>query len=167
MTIEFEPDRDAFFPLTGTPAARSNKTVTLRRNGALIATATDSTYYERSTLTIHGTSNNNNASCSLVTSANTPPSNAKPGSSGPLDSSIDYVSCTSGAQAQGNTTRTWSIDTEGLTVFFCSNETNTNLAGTVTATESVCLEIDRDGKLGSKARVTQAVPGTFSLTARN
>jgi hypothetical protein len=166
MTIRFEPDSDAFFPLTGLPGASSNKTVTLRRNGVVIATVTDNTYYDRGTLTIQGSSGSD-GSCSLVTSSGTRPSSAAPGSGGALDSSTDYVSCTSGSAAQGNTARTWSIETEGLTVFFCSNETSRDLAGTVTGTESVCLQVSRDGSLGSKAHVTRSTPGGLSLTARN
>ena len=166
MTIRFEPDRDSFFPLTGSPAARSNKTVTLERNGVLIATVTDSTYYDRNTLTIHGSSSSD-GSCSIVTSSTTPPSNATPGSGGALDTSNDHIGCTSGSAVQGRTARTWSIENEGLTVFFCSNETSRDLAGTVTGTESVCLQISRDGSLGSKARVTRSTPGGLSLTARS
>jgi hypothetical protein len=166
MTIRFEPDADAFFPFTGLPGARSNKTVTLERNGVEVATVTDSTYYDRNTLTIHGSSSSD-GSCSLVTSSSPRPSNASPGSGGALDSSTDYVGCSSGSAAQGSTDRTWSIETEGLTVFYCSNETRRDLAGAVTATESVCLEVSRDGSLGSKARVTRASPGGVSLTARN
>jgi len=166
MTIRFEPDNDAFFPLTGLPGARSNKTVTLKRNGVVVATVTDSTYYDRNTLTIQGSSSSD-GSCSLVTSTTPPPSNAAPGSGGALDTSTDYVGCTSGSAMQGSTSRTWSIETEDLRVFFCSNETNRDLAGAVTATESVCLQISRDGSLGSKARVTRSAPGGLSLTARN
>ena len=165
MTIRFEPDRDAFFPLTGLPGARSNKTVTLKRNGVVTAAVTDSTYYDSTSLTIHGTSSSD-GSCSLVTSAAPPPGNAAAGSGGALDSSIDYIGCTSGSAAQGSTDRNWSIETEALAVYFCSHETNKNLAGSVIATESVCLQLSRDGTLGSKARVTRSVPGTFSLTAR-
>lgn len=166
MTIRFEPDRDAFFPLTGLPGARSNKTVTLKRNGVVVAAATDSTYYDRNTLTIQGSSSSD-GSCSLVTSSSPPPSNATPGSDGALDTSTDYIGCTSSSAAQGSTVRTWSIETEALTLFFCSNETSRDLAGTVTATESVCLQVSRDGSLGSKARVTRESPGGLSLTARN
>lgn len=166
MTIRFEPDRDSFFPLTGLPGARSNKTVTLKRNGVVVATLTDSTYYDRNTLTIQGSSSSD-GSCSLVTSSSPPPSSATPGSDGALDTSTDYIGCTSGSAAQGSTARTWSIETEALTVYYCSNETSRDLAGTVTATESVCLQVSRDGSLGSKARVTRATPGGVSLTARN
>jgi hypothetical protein len=52
-------------------------------------------------------------------------------------------------------------------LFFCSNETSRDLAGTVTGTESVCLQISRDGSLGSKAWLTRSTPGGLSLTARN
>jgi len=166
ITIAFEPDSDAFFPFTGLPGARSNKTVTLRRNGMLVATLTESTYYDRSTLVVQGTSSTD-GTCSVVTSATAPPASAKPGAGGALDTSTDYNGCIAGSATQGSTTRTWSIDTENITVFFCSNETTQDVAGTVTATESVCLQAGRDGTLGSKARVTRSVPGAFSLTARN
>ncbi len=167
MTIRFEPDSDSLFPFTGLPGARSNKTVTLKRNGAVVATVSDSTYYDRNTLTVHGSSSSD-GSCSVVTSSTPPPSSASPGSGGTLDTSTDYIACTSGAPARGSTTRTWSIETEVLTttVYFCSHETSRDLAGAVTATESVCLQVSRDGSLGSKARVTRSTPG-LSLTARS
>jgi hypothetical protein len=165
MTIRFEPDSDSFFPFTGLPGARSNKTVTLKRNGVVVTTVTDTTHYDRNTLTVHGSSSSD-GSCSLVTSSTAPPSSAAPGSGGTLDTSTDYAGCSSGAAARGSTTRTWSIETEALTVYFCSHETSRDLAGSVTATESVCLQVGRDGSLGSKARVTRLMPGS-SLTARN
>jgi hypothetical protein len=165
MTIRFEPDQDSFFPLTGSPAARSNKTVTLRRNSTTVATVTDSTYYSRNTLTVQGSSSSD-GSCSIVTSSASPPGSATPGSGGALDTSNDHIGCSSGSAIRGSTARTWSIENEALTVFFCSNETSRDLNGSVTGTESTCLQVSRDGSLGSKARVTRSTPGGLSLTAR-
>jgi hypothetical protein len=167
VTISFSPDSDAFFPLTGLPGARSNQTVTIRRNGVVLITATENTFYDRNTLAIQGTSRND-GSCSLVSSAATPPANATPGAGGALDTSTDYTACATLSPVAGSTSRTWSIETENIiTVFFCSNETNKNVANQVIATESICLQMSRDGSLGDKARFTRTGPGNFSLTARN
>lgn len=167
MTISFEPDRDAFFPLTGLPGARSNQTVTLRRNGVVVATTTENTFFVRDTLAIQGTSRSD-GTCSLVSTATPPPANAAPGAGGALDASTDYTACTSGSPVAGSTSRNWSIETENIiNVFFCSNETNRNVTDQVIATESICLQMSRDGSLGDKARVRRTGPGGFSLTARN
>jgi hypothetical protein len=172
ITISFEPDGDSFFPLTpGLPGTRSKQTTTLRRNGVLIATVSETTFFTVNTLAIQGTTRSD-GTCSQVSAATPPPASAEPGNGGTLDASIDYTSCTSGAAVSGTTSRTWSVEAgntpvDFLTVYFCSNETNRNAAGQVVGTESICLEINRDGSLDDKARITRTGPGNFSLTARN
>jgi len=166
MTITFDSDPLAFFPLLGFTGSSSTVTVTLSRNGVLIATTADISYFDPGSSEVRGSSSND-GSCSIVTSSASLPTDATPGATGALDTSTDYAGCTSGSSVEGSTVRTWSLETENLTVFFCNNKTSRDVADTVIATEAICLQVGGGGSLGTKARVTTSVPGSFSLTARN
>jgi hypothetical protein len=168
ITVTFKPDSNAFFPLTGLPAERSTQTITIKRNGVVIATTDETSFFDRQSLAVQGTTRSD-GSCSQVTSssASTVPSSAQAGSGGALDTADDRTTCSTASPVTGTTSRSWSLDNEGLTVFFCNKETNRDAAATFIASEEICLQISSDGSLGNKARVTLIGPGNVSVTARN
>jgi len=157
------------FPVTGVTAARSTASVAMSQGGTAVADGFNETFFDGASFFVIGTRNSATGfgtSCSVATSAAAPPTAAAVGASGPLFTLDELDGCLSTSAKIGSATQTWSIESEAGIAYFCMNATERNVSGGVIATESDCVEIDEDGSLGPKARISVSAFG-FTLVARN
>jgi hypothetical protein len=154
---------------SGITYATTTTTALLALEGLPIGRTDSVTYFDADTYVAAGTSNIVNAeseTCSAAVSSDMPPSAAEVGDSGPLQTLEDLDGCETNSAQTGTTVTTWSLEEEAGATFFCLNTVARELDDTVEFTESDCFEVDQDGTLGDKARITLEQPG-FNLVATN
>ena len=168
ITLAIAPGATSIFPVTGTTAARSDTTVTSNVSGVGSSMGQQQIYFDGTTYAMVGIRNSSSvgsANCDVVTGApSVPPSAVKVGSSGALATLDELNDCTNSATV-GTITVTWSLEFESGTTYFCSNTTERDLSSNVLSRESDCLQVNPDGTLGAKARVTVVQSGV-TLVAR-
>jgi len=169
LTISVAPASAAIFPVTNVVASRSNATIVFRQGNTILSNVLGETFFDTNHLKLGArfTDNSSGASsCDEATSASVPPAAATIGNSGALGTADLLTGCLGDSLVAARSTSTWSLEFEAGISYFCVNSTERNLAGTVVATESDCLEVAATGTLGTRARVTVS-DGNFMLTMRS
>ncbi len=154
------------FAVSGATATRSRQTVTLMQAGVVTDTNAVTYYFNGADVLLLG-SDNGDTTCSVATASTAVPVTAVVGDTGPLYADNDLTRCSNGAAVAGTTLTTWSLESDSGVVLLCWNQTAKDVAGTVLATLSTCIETSTAGILGSKARVTIAASGFPVVIARN
>jgi len=179
MTLAVEVAPDASFPLTGTTHFVTHLRSTLSGNGVLLATGLTELFFDNawtvrglrvsSTSQEPGGTPTTSITCDEVLATAAPPDAARVGDAGALYDATIRESCTPGAAATGASAATWSVEFEDGLVFFCVETEDRGFGSApVVTTEQDCIEMLRDGTLGTRARVilTGNSPA-FSVVARN
>lgn len=170
VILTMTPGAPQAFPLNGTTYATTTSNVATRIGGIDIPATSNVSYFDGTTFVLAGTVNSipqRPSTCSEATASTLPPSSAAIGATGALQTFNDRESCLPSSPSEGNSSTTWSVESENNITFFCLNTTMRNLAGQVDSTESTCMQSAADGTLGTKARISVTQAGGFSLVARN
>jgi hypothetical protein len=166
IKLSIAPAVSSTFPRNGVSYATSDVTVVSGIKGLGLDQSKTRSYYDPSTLKLAGTrnvTNNNAAMCSEVTATDVPPGSAKVGDDGAMQTFNDFGNCNAQSTKTGTSTTTWSLETEAGTTYFCLTTTARDLASALLQTDSECVEVEKNGDLGAKARITVERPG-FNLT---
>ena len=166
VTLATKPGPTSAFPYTGVVGSRSETTTTAKVDGVAEAPFVSYIFYDASTLSVFGDQAVTDGSCSTASSGPMLPTAVGIGAGGSLYDTIDYETCVAPSVVDGTTVVTWSLESDNGNVLFCFNAANRTPTGSVSSTESYCVQTGQDGTLGTKARIS-IVEGGFSLTARN
>jgi hypothetical protein len=167
FAITVTPSGAATFPVSGATTSLSSAALSIKQNGTLVASGVSETYFD-STLHTVGYRNveSTATTCELAVSPGVPPTVAAIGASGPIDQTTQLDGCSATSTATGSGTDTWSVEASGGITYFCTNSSEQDASSSSATTEADCFEVDADGTLGSKARVTITGSGV-SVTASN
>ena len=169
ITFAFAPLAPAPFPLSGVTAARSQETTNTTVDGADLGNVTGTFYFDAVSLQFAGIEYDD-GSCFAMTANTSLPTATTIGTGGPLFAVTDFGDCVKGSPAVGTTTGTWSLDIDAGVVLLCWNLVSPSPPQSPGDTASTCFEVQPDGTLGTKARLTLGVvslSGPFTLVARN
>ncbi|MEO7493843.1 MAG: hypothetical protein ABIT83_20445 [Massilia sp.] len=89
------------------------------------------------------------------------------GSNGALFVLDNYDACATRKVSGGTSTVNWSIDTDAGVTMFCLTTYEDNAKGVRISTEVDCVEVDRAGTLGTKAKFALTLADGRSLVGRN
>jgi hypothetical protein len=163
LTMNYAPAAPAPFPVTGATAARSIQTLTLEAGGQSDSAAT-TFYFDTTNLAIAGVEGG--GACNVATSNTALPASAKIGDSGAFYGGSDFGGCTGASPVVGSTAIGWSLEDDTGVALLCWNTAAQSVYAGLDAMQSNCVEIDADGKLGTKARFAISALG-LTITARN
>lgn len=169
IALSTSPGTTQLFPINGTAYATARVTAEQKVGGLTIGSSEALTYYD-STYAAVGTRNVINtapATCSVATSSELPPVATALQTNGPLQVFNDLNGCLPNSTTTGTSTTTWSVVNNENIDFFCLSTAVRNANNAVTSTELDCIEVQQDGTLGDKARISVQVTGGLTLVARN
>jgi hypothetical protein len=164
LRLGIAPVGNATYPVTNTPANRSDIGSVLREDGVVIGTGTTALYYDDG-LQLYGSRDDfaiisppsTSTTCDLAATYAAPPIAARLGTSGPLATTQILDGCASNSAVIGNATITWSLEWISGVPFFCVNFDESGNGSTTQ--EKDCIETDAAGNLGSRAYVALRSPG--------
>ena len=122
----------------------------LQRNGVLSSSSAETLYLYPGSGRVTGYSRPN-ADCALISSGAEPSRSAALGQSGALFSGHVLPGCFSTALGFEDISATWSIESEGSTVYFCDNITDKGAV--IASTTQLCVQVNAAGTLGAAVRV--------------
>jgi hypothetical protein len=166
VNLAFAPQSAQAFAIGGVVASRSKQTITVTQDGTLLPGIELTHYFDAANLAFIGT-DNGDGTCSVATANAALPSDARPGDKEVFVTESERNLCADGSGVVGTTTIGWSLEADTGIVLLCWTSTAQDAVGAaVDAAVSSCVEIDADGSLGSKARLSISAFGQ-STTARN
>ncbi len=170
LTLHTSPGGDDVFPVTGESAARADASVSTTVDG-VPSQGLQQTFYDPATgvvLGIRRTVASVGTTCDVSTTVGTPPSAVKvDAAANGLLATFDLLDgCRVDSAVLGTIELRWSLEFETGTTYFCLTSTERSPGDQVLSVESDCLEVEPDGTLGSKVRVT-LIQGAVSVTLRS
>ena len=163
VTMNFAPAAATPFPVNGVTAARSVETFTVEAAGQSDSAA-QTIYFDAANLAFVGAESG--GACNVATSTRALPTSAAVGAGGTFSGGTDLDGCMGSSTAVGSTTMAWSLEDDTGVALLCWNSAYKSAAPDFDSTQSNCVEIDVDGKLGTKARFALSALGV-TITARN
>jgi hypothetical protein len=162
------PQPPAVFGATGITQSRQQFSVTISVNGVFAGSDAITYHYTPNPLRMAGVLGSDGG-CTLATTANTPPAAAAVNASGLLYEGPGLSSCAPGAPAVANSRSVWSVEAEAGFALFCLNTEGTTPQGVVVGRESDCFEVQPDGTLGGRARLSIQLfaPQALTVVAKN
>jgi hypothetical protein len=164
VAMNYAPAAPAPFPVSGVMAARSIQAFTIQAAGQSDSVALTIYFDPAADLAIAGAESG--GACTVATSNTAPPASAKIGDSGAFFSGSDRDGCMGNSTIVGSTTIGWSLEADTGVALLCWNMAFKGTSPIDDGTQSNCVEIDSDGKLGAKARFSASALGV-SFAARN
>jgi hypothetical protein len=163
VTLSFAPAAAAPFPVNGVTATRSVETFTVVAAGQSDSAA-QTIYFDPANLAFIGAESS--GACNVATSNAALPTGAAIGAGGTFSSGSDLDGCMGSSAVVGSTTMAWSLEDDTGVALLCWNAAYKSAVPALDSTQSNCVEIDVDGKLGTKARFALTALGV-TITARN
>jgi hypothetical protein len=163
VTLAFGPSTPAPFPIGGATAARSLETITVQAAGQT-SSGTQTLYFDPANLSFAGLEAD--AACSVATSNVALPDSAAVGAGGAFLTTSDLNGCAGTSAAVGTTSANWSLELDTGVVLLCWSLASRDATGTPNGTQSNCVEVAADGRLGSRARFAINAAG-LTVSARN
>ncbi|MFT3664471.1 hypothetical protein [Piscinibacter sp.] len=166
-TLQATPQPAAAYPPTGASYPRMRIVSTAALNGGTPASGTVE-HFRDADLRLQAVRNTGSVEvCATSTTTALPPAAAKVGAQGPLATLNNHEDCAPGRPAVGSSTVAWSLEFERGVVLLCVNSESRNAANQSIGSEKDCFEIQPDGRLGTRARITIVQPGVLNLTMKN
>jgi hypothetical protein len=163
VTLRLAPAAAGSFPVNGTTAARSVETFTIDASGQSDSVA-QTIYFDPANLDFVGAESG--GVCTIATTITALPASAAAGASGAFFAGSDLDGCSSSSNVVGSTAMAWSLEDNAGAVMLCWNSAFKSATPVLDSTQVNCVEIDADGKLGTKARFALSALGV-TITARN
>lgn len=163
VTMSLAPAAVGSFPVNGATAARSVETFTIEAAGQSDSAA-QTIYFDATSLAFVGAESG--GVCTIATTNTALPASAAAGAGGAFFAGSDLDGCTSSSAVVGSTAMAWSLEDNAGVVLLCWNSAFKSAVPDFDSTQTNCVEIDADGKVGTKARFALSALGV-TITARN
>lgn len=166
VTVQLKPATASPFPVNGVSSQTTGQAFRFSFNTTGGVDRTDTFYFTADN--VLGVVSAGSGECGVArgTMAALPMAGAL-GSSGALFVLDNFDACANRTVSGGTSTVNWSVEADAGITMFCLTTIEDNAKGVRVSTEVDCVEVDRAGTLGAKAKFALTLADGRSLAGRN